>query len=197
MRRGRARRHLQSMMLAGATTLFVPHAGKIPPRPRPSLPTASAPAAAAQPGDTGLPTGVVTVETSFRLPPEVAYEMLIHEASERYDVNPALIRAVIATESAFDASAVSPAGALGLMQLMPALAEELGVIDPFDPRENIMGGTRYLSEMLRLHSGNVRLALASYNAGPGAVSKYDGIPPYRETQKYVKTITGLLAEEDN
>jgi soluble lytic murein transglycosylase-like protein len=178
------------MLLAGAATLFVPHAGKIPPRPRPSVPTAIA-----QVGDTGLPTGVVTVETSFRLPPEVAYETLIQEAAERHDVNPALVRAVIATESAFDATAVSPAGALGLMQLMPALAEELGVLDPFDPRENIMAGTCYLSELLRLHSGNVPLALASYNAGPGAVSKYDGIPPYRETQQYVKTITGLLARD--
>ena len=178
------------MMLAGATTLFVPHAGKIPPRPKPSPPIA-----VAHVSDTGLPTAVVTVETSFRLPPEVAYEMLIQEAAERYDVNPALVRAVIATESAFDATAISPAGALGLMQLMPALAEELGVLDPFDPRENIMAGTRYLSELLRLHSGNVRLALASYNAGPGAVEKYDGIPPYRETQQYVKTITGLLARD--
>jgi soluble lytic murein transglycosylase-like protein len=180
------------MVFAGATTLFVPHAGKIPPRPKPSLPTVVAPAA-----DTGLPTGIVTVETTFRLAPEVAYETFIQEAAERYDVNPALVRAVIATESAFDASAISPAGALGLMQLMPALAEELGVLDPFDPRENIMAGTRYLSELLRLHSGNVRLALASYNAGPGVVSRYDGIPPYRETQKYVERITGLLAEEDD
>ena len=188
------------MVLAGATTLFVPHAGKMPPRPKHTAPTGIT-----HVGDTRLPagvvplervpTGVVTVETSFRLPPEVAYETLIHEAAERYDVNPALIRAVIATESAFDATAISPAGALGLMQLMPALAEELGVLDPFDPRQNIMGGTRYLSELLRLHSGNVRLALASYNAGPGAVSKYDGIPPYRETQQYVKTITGILARD--
>ena len=178
------------MMLAGATTLFVPHAGRIPPRPKPSPQ-----AAVSHVGDTSLPAAVVTVETSFRLPPEVAYETLIQEASERYDVNPALVRAVIATESAFDATAISPAGALGLMQLMPALAEELGVLDPFDPRQNIMAGTRYLSELLRLHSGNVRLALASYNAGPGAVSKYDGIPPYRETQRYVKTITGLLARD--
>lgn len=183
------------MMLAGATTLFVPHAGKIPPRPRPSLPTASAPAAAAQPGDTGLPTGVVTVETSFRLPPEVAYEMLIHEASERYDVNPALIRAVIATESAFDASAVSPAGALGLMQLMPALAEELGVIDPFDPRENIMGGVRYLKRLLDYHNGDLDLALASYNAGPANVERYGGVPPFRETRNYINTVKQYLQSQ--
>ena len=187
------------MVLAGATTLFVPHAGKISPKVKEPTTTSVAPTTTslAHSGEQGLPTGVVTVETTFRLPPEYAYETLIQKASEEYDVNPALIRAVIATESAFDALAVSPAGALGLMQLMPALAEELGVLDPFDPRQNIMAGTRYLSELLRMHSGNVRLALASYNAGPGAVSRYNGIPPYRETQRYVKTITGLLADADD
>jgi soluble lytic murein transglycosylase-like protein len=176
------------MVLAGATTLFVPHAGKMPTKAR-----QSAAASITQPGEQGMPVAMVTVETSFRLPPELAYERLIHDASRRHDVDPALIRAVIATESAFDAMAVSPAGALGLMQLMPALAAELGVLDPFDPRENIMAGTRYLSELLRLHRGDVRLALASYNAGPGAVARYQGIPPFRETQQYVRTITSLLA----
>ena len=185
------------MVLAGATTLFVPHAGKIVQKSRHSAQqTSPIPSVVAHVSELVSLPGTVSVETSFRLPPEVAYEPLIEEAAERYDVNPALIRAVIATESAFDVLAVSRAGAQGLMQLMPALAEELGVLNPFDPRENIMAGTRYLSELLRLHRGDVPLALASYNAGPGAVSRYQGIPPYRETQQYVKTITAILEEND-
>jgi len=97
------------------------------------------------------------------------------------------------TESAFDALAVSRAGAVGLMQLMPDLASELGVDDPFDPRKNIMGGAKYLRRLLDLHHGNVRLALASYNAGPANVSEYGGVPPFPETRKYVKTVTRLVA----
>lgn len=182
------------MVLAGATTLFVPHAGKIVPKSRQS--THQVPSSITRVTELTSVPGTVSVETSFRLPPDVSYEPLIEEAAERYDVNPALIRAVIAAESAFDPWAVSRAGAQGLMQLMPALAEELGVLNAFDPRENIMAGTRYLGELLRLHRGDVQLALASYNAGPGAVSRFNGIPPYRETQQYVKTITDIL-EENN
>jgi soluble lytic murein transglycosylase-like protein len=88
--------------------------------------------------------------------------------------------------------AVSTAGAQGLMQLMPALAEELGVSDPFDPRQNIMAGTRYLSQLLTFHNGDIPLALASYNAGPGMVDRYNGVPPFRETRQYIKTITDSL-----
>jgi soluble lytic murein transglycosylase-like protein len=103
-------------------------------------------------------------------------------------------RAVVAAESAFDVYAVSSVGALGLMQLMPALAEEMGVQDPFDPRENIMAGSRYLKQLLDAHEGDVSLALASYNAGPGTVELYGGVPPYPETQQYVKSITERLAK---
>jgi soluble lytic murein transglycosylase-like protein len=98
-------------------------------------------------------------------------------------------------ESGFDAMAVSGAGALGLMGLMPALAGELGVEDPFDPRENIFAGARYLKALLLEHDGSETLALASYNAGPGAVAQHDGVPPYPETQEYVRTITDWLAQE--
>jgi soluble lytic murein transglycosylase-like protein len=178
------------MLLAGAATLFVPHAGKIVPKGRSSTASHAAPIAA-----TAMPTpaGWVLVSTEFKLPPS-AYDHLIDEAARRYGMNPDLIRAVIRVESAFDPLAVSSAGAQGLMQLMPALAEELGVRDAFDPRENIMAGTRYLSYLLDVHKGSIPLALASYNAGPGAVDRYNGVPPFEETRRYVKTITGILAK---
>ena len=92
---------------------------------------------------------------------------------------------------------MSSAGALGLMQLMPAMAEELNVLDPFDPRQNILGGSRYLRDLLDSHHGNVDLAVASYNAGPGAVARYRGIPPYRETRNYVKTVNHFIKQARN
>ena len=106
-----------------------------------------------------------------------------------------MIRAVISTESAFDALAVSTAGAQGLMQIMPELAAELGVADAFDPRDNIMGGVRYLRQLLEAHGGDLELALASYNAGPGNVARYHGVPPFPETRRYVKTITSLIGHD--
>lgn len=125
------------------------------------------------------------------------YEALIQEAAEAHKVDAALIRAVMRAESAFNPLAVSSAGALGLMQLMPALAAEMGVQNPFDPRENTMGGARYLKQLLRLHRGNVPLALASYNAGPGAVKRYGNqIPPFKETRNYVTKITEFLKQRN-
>jgi soluble lytic murein transglycosylase-like protein len=136
----------------------------------------------------------VDVDTEFEaVPANQAYEDIIQEAATEYDMDPALIRAVMQTESAFHPYAVSRAGAEGLMQLMPALADEMGVSDSFDPRENIMGGARYLKRLLEYHNGNLDLALASYNAGPGNVERYGGIPPFRETRKYVKTIKAIYA----
>ena len=177
------------MLLAGAATLFVPHAGKLTPKGRgTTLPSSTPITATAMP----TPAGWVLVSTEFRLPPS-AYDHLIDEAARRYQIDPALVRAVITVESAFDPLAVSTAGAQGLMQLMPALAEELGVQNAFDPRENIMAGTRYLSYLLDVHKGNIPLALASYNAGPGNVDRYKGVPPFEETRRYVKAITGILA----
>ena len=140
------------------------------------------------------PRGVVTTLESYRLPPRPTYDELIKEAAARYGLPPALIRAVIMTESAFDPLAVSSAGAQGLMQLMPALADELGVSDAFDPRENIMAGAQYLSSLLGAQNGNLALALASYNAGPGNVERYQGIPPFKETRQYVKKIMDLVGE---
>ena len=99
-----------------------------------------------------------------------------------------LIRAIIHAESAYQPDAQSPTGAQGLMQLMPATAQEMRVADPFDPALNIRGGTRYLSDLLLEFDGDVVKAAAAYNAGPGAVHKYGGVPPYEETKEYVRRI---------
>ena len=137
----------------------------------------------------------VVVTTEFFLPRNLVYENLIQQAAAHHDVDPSLVRAVIRAESGFDAQAVSTAGAQGLMQLMPELSEELGVTDPFDPRQNIFAGVRYLRWLLDRHDGDESLALASYNAGPGAVAQYAGVPPYPETQQYVRTISRWLEKE--
>ena len=100
----------------------------------------------------------------------------------------ALVLAIIKAESDFDARAKSKKGAVGLMQLMPSTAKGLGVKDPLDPQQNIEGGVKYVKSMLDRFNGNIILALAAYNAGPNAVKKYDGVPPYKETQNYVKSI---------
>ena len=141
-----------------------------------------------------LPKPKVDVFTEFKaLPADEAYEDIIQEAATTYEMDPNLIRAVMQAESAFHPYALSRAGAEGLMQLMPDLSDEMGVSDAFDPRENIMGGVRYLKRLLDYHDGNLDLALASYNAGPGNVQRYGGVPPFQETRNYVKTIKQILA----
>ena len=116
------------------------------------------------------------------------YNDLIEEHATRNVVSADLVRAVIQAESAFNPRAVSPKGAMGLMQLMPATASDFGVRDPFDPAENIRAGVGYLKSLLTRYSNNVELALAAYNAGPQAVKKYGTVPPYRETRSYIARI---------
>ncbi len=121
------------------------------------------------------------------------FSELIAAAAEKFDVDANLIQAVIKAESNFNPKAVSSSGALGLMQLMPSTAESLGVDDPLDPEQNIFGGTKFLHRLLDKYKNDVSLALAAYNAGPGAVDKYGGIPPYAQTQTYVKRVLDYMA----
>ena len=114
---------------------------------------------------------------------------IVSEISDIFEIDAALVKAIITVESGCDPNAVSRKGAQGLMQLMPSTARSLNVSKPFDPRENIVGGVKYIKGLLASY-GDLRLALAAYNAGPGAVKKYSGIPPYRETIDYVKKVIG-------
>lgn len=123
-----------------------------------------------------------------------ALDTIFTEAAEKYNVPADFLKAVGKAESGFDAKAVSRCGAQGIMQLMPATAASLGVTDSFDAQQNIMGGAKYLSQLLDKYDGNKGLALAAYNAGSNNVSKYGGIPPFKETQNYVKKVLNYVKE---
>jgi soluble lytic murein transglycosylase-like protein len=149
-------------------------------------PTSTAPATA---------TTAATPATSPTTPAAgaVPYQSLIEESCARYGVDPALLAGLIEQESHFDPTVGSPAGAQGLTELMPETAAALGVTDPHDPAQSIDAGARLLSEKLAEFGGDTELALAAYNAGSGAVQQYGGIPPYPETQEYVKKVLGYAA----
>ncbi len=139
----------------------------------------------------GRPTAVVSCRnmTPAKMDKRAStYLDAIEAYSIAYEVDPNLVKAIIAIESCFDRKAVSSVGARGLMQLMPATAKELGVKDSFNANANIRGGINYFSQMLARFNNNVELALAAYNAGPHAVERYGGIPPYAETKGYVKKV---------
>jgi soluble lytic murein transglycosylase-like protein len=116
------------------------------------------------------------------------FQEYVYEASTRYRLDPELVNALILVESNFDELALSDQGAMGLMQLMPDTADQLGVESPFNPRQNIEGGVKYLRYLIERFRGDVELALAAYNAGPTTVTRYGGVPPYGETRRYVRAI---------
>jgi soluble lytic murein transglycosylase-like protein len=129
-----------------------------------------------------------TVDGDYQGYQNTSFASIIDSVSAKYGVDPSLVGALIKNESNFNANAESYAGAQGLMQLMPGTAASLGVLDSFDPYQNIEGGVKYLSKLLNMYNGDVSMALAAYNAGPGAVNEYNGIPPYQETQTYVQRV---------
>lgn len=133
-----------------------------------------------------------TENFSSYLQTTASLEEIFTEASERYNVPKDLVKAIAKTESDFNPNATSGSGAQGLMQLMPATARELGVTDAYDPYQNVMGGTKYISQLLDKYDGDVKLALAAYNAGSGNVAKYGGIPPFKETQNYVVKVMNYM-----
>jgi soluble lytic murein transglycosylase-like protein len=130
-----------------------------------------------------------TATVSESKAPDSTIDQIISKAAEKYNLPKKLINAVISQESSFNPDAVSHAGASGLMQLMPATARGLGVTDIFDPEQNVFAGTKYLRQMMDKYNGNLELALAAYNAGPGNVDKYNGIPPFKETIQYVQKVS--------
>jgi soluble lytic murein transglycosylase-like protein len=126
--------------------------------------------------------------------PPAQIDALVNDNAQAQNVDPALVKAIIANESGFNANATSNVGAQGLMQLMPGTAAGLGVTDSYDPAQNVAGGTKYIKGLLERFNGDVRLAVAAYNAGPGAVEKYGGVPPYAETQNYVQNVLASYAK---
>jgi soluble lytic murein transglycosylase-like protein len=139
----------------------------------------------------GANGAVAAAETGTRSLERTELRKLVHEVSTEHGVDPKLIDALVRVESGYNPKAVSRKGAMGLMQLMPETAKRLKVNDPFDPADNVRGGVKEFSRLVSRYSGNLQLALAAYNAGEGAVSKYRGVPPYAETRSYISKILSM------
>ncbi|MBS1722940.1 MAG: lytic transglycosylase domain-containing protein [Armatimonadetes bacterium] len=161
---------------------------------RAESPTAPAPGPTPLAGAIGKSSGFAPFDplsgqatTSLSRPKE-QLQAMIREAAGKAGVDPSLLESLVSAESDFDPSCVSNKGALGLTQLMPSTARSLGVSDPMDPAQNLLGGAKYLAGLLQRFNGDERLALAAYNAGPGAVNRFGGVPPYKETQNYVDRV---------
>jgi soluble lytic murein transglycosylase-like protein len=154
---------------------------------------ASATAATAAPAATTASAAPMSVGASA-LPPDVPFGAEITAAAKKHGVDPALLAGLVKQESGFNPNAGSPAGARGLTQLMPGTAAGLGVTDVLDPIQNLDGGAKYLRQQLDAFGGDVTRALAAYNAGPGAVQRYGGVPPYAETQNYVRIVQANAAQ---
>lgn len=157
--------------------------GAMAPLLEPALRGTAAAMSFAPVGGTGIPPGP---------PSQEDYGSLADRIAQEHGVDTLLVRAVMQQESGGNARAVSPAGAQGLMQLMPPTAAQLGVQDPFDPEQNIRGGVRFLKWLLDKYGGDETMALAAYNAGPVAVDRYGGVPPFEETQRYVRSVRGMM-----
>ena len=139
-------------------------------------------------------TTVASLSTKTNALPD--FNDIIKTQAAKNGIDENLLKAVIKTESGFNPNARSSVGAMGLMQLMPQTAQSLGVVDPYNPQQNIEGGSKYLKNLLSKYHGNKEMALAAYNAGPGAVDRYGGIPPYKETQNYVQKVLSHEAKLD-
>ena len=151
-------------------------------------------------GGSSSPVGWIT--RSFSVGPPTGkssgdYNRLVEEAAHRFQVDPDLVHAIIQVESGYNPKAVSRKGAMGLMQLIPATAQRFGVVDPFDPKQNLAGGVNYLKYLLGLFGGDVKLSLAAFNAGEHSVQHSGGIPPFAETQNYVRKVTNLYQPKDS
>jgi soluble lytic murein transglycosylase-like protein len=163
------------------------------PTPGPFTPIFTPPAVAASMPDHVKVARVASESTSTNLPKRLGqYENYIQQASDTFDISPNLLRAVIAAESSGNARALSSKNAKGVMQLIDSTATAMGVRDVWNPKENILGGARYLKQQLDRFNGDVKLAVASYNAGPAAVEKHGGVPPYNETRRYVEKVLKYL-----
>ncbi|HWV86151.1 MAG TPA: lytic transglycosylase domain-containing protein [Capillimicrobium sp.] len=162
--------------------------------PAPATPATPATSFAAQLSALQAPATATTAAATLGGGDAGQYDALIQSAAQRHGIDPSLLKALIRAESNFDPNAGSPAGAQGLTQLMPGTAAALGVTDVHDPAQAIEGGAKYLRQQLDAFGGDETKALAAYNAGPGAVSRYGGVPPYAETQQYVQRVLGYAAE---